>query len=76
MHTILPFFLAMIAAIVLLNMWATKLKIAYPILLVVFGLLVSFVPGLPVVKVDPTLFSLYFYHPSYLKPPGRFLLKK
>ncbi len=45
MHTVLPFFLAMIAAVVLLNLWATKLKIAYPILLVVFGLLVSFVPG-------------------------------
>jgi len=28
MHTILPFLLAMIAAIVLLEMWAAKLKIA------------------------------------------------
>src|ERR1700750_304130 len=63
MHTILPFFLAMIAAIVLLNMWATKLKIAYPILLVVFGLLVSFVPGLPVVKVDPDLIFFIFLPP-------------
>ncbi|NML71356.1 Na+/H+ antiporter [Chryseobacterium sp. RP-3-3] len=63
MHTILPFFLAMIAAIVLLNMWATKLKIAYPILLVVFGLLVSFIPGLPVVKVDPDLIFFIFLPP-------------
>ena len=38
----------------------TKLKIAYPILLVVFGLLVSFVPGLPVVKVDPDLIFFIF----------------
>ena len=51
MHTILPFLLAMVAAIVLLEMWATKLKIAYPILLVVAGLLVSLIPGLPVLKV-------------------------
>lgn len=63
MHTILPFFLAMIAAIVLLNMWATKLKIAYPILLVVFGLLVSFVPGLPVVKINPDLIFFIFLPP-------------
>ncbi len=63
MHTILPFLLAMIAAIVLLNMWATKLKIAYPILLVVAGLLVSFVPGLPIVKIDPDLIFFIFLPP-------------
>lgn len=62
-HTILPFLLAMIAAIVLLNMWAAKLKIAYPILLVVAGLLVSFVPGLPVVKIDPNLIFFIFLPP-------------
>ncbi len=55
MHTILPFLLAMIAAVVLLEMWAQKLKIAYPILLVVAGLLVSFVPGLPRVRIHPDL---------------------
>ncbi|WP_420149646.1 Na+/H+ antiporter [Spirosoma sp.] len=63
MHTILPFLLAMIAAIVLLNMWATKLKIAYPILLVVAGLLISFIPGLPRVKVDPDLIFFIFLPP-------------
>lgn len=63
MHTILPFLLAMVAIIVLLNMWAVKLKIAYPILLVVGGLLISFVPGLPVVKVDPDLIFFIFLPP-------------
>ena len=63
MNTVLPFFLAMIAAIVLLNMWATKLKIAYPILLVVFGLLVSLVPGLPTVKINPDLIFFIFLPP-------------
>ncbi|HSZ72218.1 MAG TPA: cation:proton antiporter, partial [Cytophagaceae bacterium] len=63
MHTILPFFLIMIAAIVLLNMWATKLKIAYPILLVVAGLLVSFIPGLPMVRVNPDLIFFLFLPP-------------
>src|SRR6187402_1928665 len=63
MHTILPFLLAMIAAIVLLNMWAAKLKIAYPILLVVAGLLVSFIPGLPAVKINPDLIFFVFLPP-------------
>lgn len=63
MHTILPFLLAMVAIIVLLNMWAAKLKIAYPILLVVGGLLISFVPGLPVVRVNPDLIFFIFLPP-------------
>lgn len=63
MHSILPFFLAMIAVIVLLNMWATRLKIAYPILLVVAGLLISFIPGLPAVKINPDLIFFIFLPP-------------
>ena len=63
MHSILPFLLAMIAAIVLLEMWATRLKIAYPILLVVAGLLVSFIPGLPIVKINPDLIFFIFLPP-------------
>jgi CPA1 family monovalent cation:H+ antiporter len=63
MHSILPFLLAMVAAIVLLNMFATKLKIAYPILLVVAGLLVSFIPGLPVLRIDPDLIFFIFLPP-------------
>lgn len=63
MHTILPFLLAMVAAIVLLEMWATKLKVAYPILLVVAGLLVSFIPGLPLVKINPDLIFFIFLPP-------------
>ncbi|MCE7039106.1 Na+/H+ antiporter [Dyadobacter sp. CY312] len=63
MHSILPFLLAMVAAIVLLQMLAAKLKIAYPILLVVAGLLVSFFPGLPAVKIDPDLIFFIFLPP-------------
>lgn len=63
MHSMLPFLLAMIAAIVLLNMWAAKLKIAYPILLVNAGLLISFIPGLPAVKVNPQLIFFLFLPP-------------
>lgn len=63
MHTILPFLLAMVAVIVLLNMWANKLKIAYPILLVIGGLLISFIPGLPTVQIDPDLIFFIFLPP-------------
>ncbi|HTE33170.1 MAG TPA: Na+/H+ antiporter [Chryseolinea sp.] len=63
MHSILPFLLAMVAAIVLLEMWAKKLKIAYPILLVVAGLVISFIPGLPSVKINPDLIFFVFLPP-------------
>lgn len=63
MHSVLPFFLAMIAVIVMLRMLADKLKIAYPILLVVTGLLVSFIPGLPSVKIKPDLIFFVFLPP-------------
>ncbi|MFD1141206.1 Na+/H+ antiporter [Larkinella insperata] len=63
MHTLLPFLLAMIVAIVLLNMWANLLKIAYPILLVVAGLVVSFLPGLPRVRINPDLIFFIFLPP-------------
>lgn len=63
MHTLLPFLLAMVAVIVFLNMLAKKIQIAYPILLVVGGLLISFIPGLPMVKVDPDMIFFLFLPP-------------
>lgn len=63
MHTLLPFFLLMIVAIVLLEMWATKLKVAYPILLVLAGLAISLVPGLPLIKINPDLIFFIFLPP-------------
>lgn len=63
MHTILPFLLALVAAVVLLEMWAAKLKIAYPILLVVAGLFISFVPGLPILRIHPDLIFFIFLPP-------------
>jgi monovalent cation/hydrogen antiporter len=63
MHGILPFLLAMVAVIVLLEMWAAKLRIAYPILLVIGGLLISFIPGLPVVRINPDLIFFLFLPP-------------
>ncbi len=63
MHEQLPFLLALVAAIVLIEMMASKLRIAYPVLLVIAGLLISFIPGLPAVQVDPNMIFFIFLPP-------------
>jgi monovalent cation/hydrogen antiporter len=63
MHQQLPFMLALVAAIVLIEMLADKLRIAYPILLVVAGLLIGFIPALPKVQVDPDMIFFIFLPP-------------
>ncbi|ASZ14953.1 Na+/H+ antiporter [Chitinophaga pendula] len=63
MHQHLPFLLALIGIIVLIEMLATRLRVAYPVLLVVAGLLISFVPGLPSVQVDPNMIFFIFLPP-------------
>ena len=76
MHSILPFLLAMIAAIVLLEMLATKLKVAYPIILVVAGLLISFIPGLPAIKVNPDLIFFIVLPPLLFEAAWNISLKE
>jgi NhaP-type Na+/H+ or K+/H+ antiporter len=67
-----PFYLALIVAIVLLVMLANKLKIAYPILLVLGGLVAGFIPGMPKISVDPELIFVIFLPPLlYGRFPGR-----
>jgi len=63
MHSLFPFLLAMVAVIVVLNMFAAKLRVAYPILLVLGGLVISFIPGLPVIRIDPDLIFFIFLPP-------------
>src|SRR5579871_917123 len=63
MHESLPFVLALIAIIVLIEMLANKIKIAYPILLVVAGLGISFIPGLPAIRIDPNMIFIIFLPP-------------
>ena len=58
-----PFYLVLIVLIVLLVMLANRIKVAYPILLVMAGLLISFIPGVPVLKVDPELIFIIFLPP-------------
>jgi len=58
-----PFYLSMITAIVLLIMLANKIRIAYPVLLVIAGLLISFIPGIPVLHINPELIFIIFLPP-------------
>ena len=49
------FFLVIAVLIIAMVMIAEILKIAYPILLVVAGLIISIIPGMPVINIDPDL---------------------
>ncbi len=44
-------------------MLAGKLRISYPIFLVIAGLLISFIPGIPVISLDPELVFIIFLPP-------------
>lgn len=63
MHETFPFLLAVIILIVLLIMLAKKLKVAYPILLVLAGLLISLIPSAPKIKLDPDWIFFIFLPP-------------
>jgi len=58
-----PFYLSLIIAIVLLIMLANKIKVAYPVLLVLAGLLICFIPGTPKLHIDPELIFIIFLPP-------------
>jgi CPA1 family monovalent cation:H+ antiporter len=42
---------------------ATRLKISYPILMVIGGLIIGLIPGLPEVQLSPDLIFLLFLPP-------------
>src|SRR4051812_30099082 len=50
---------------------AQKLKQPYPVVLVLAGLAVSFVPGLPKIELNPEIFFFYFL-PALLYPAALF----
>ena len=72
----LPFFFTIIVLIVLLNIWANKLKIAYPILLVIAGLGISFIPELPILHIDPDLIFFIFLPPLLFEASWSVSLKE
>ncbi|MBL7734697.1 MAG: cation:proton antiporter, partial [Chitinophagaceae bacterium] len=57
------FYLGLTLVIIMAIMLANRLKVAYPILLIIAGLAVSFIPGMPVIKIDPELIFIIFLPP-------------
>lgn len=56
-------YVSLVVAILFLVMLAQKLKVAYPIVLVVAGLLLSLVPGIPPTHIHPELIFVIFLPP-------------
>ena len=58
-----PFYLLLIIAILLIIMLANKIKVAYPVLLVLAGLGISLIPKIPVLRIDSELIFIIFLPP-------------
>jgi CPA1 family monovalent cation:H+ antiporter len=76
MQETLPFALGLIAVIVLLVMLANKLKLAYPILLVLAGLIISFIPGVPRISIKPDMIFFIFLPPLLFEAAWSISLKE
>jgi Na+/H+ antiporter len=63
MHHILLLTLGLLLAVSLLVILAERIKVAYPIFLVIAGLGISFIPGMPVLHLNPDLIFLIFLPP-------------
>src|SRR5690349_4926081 len=61
-NTIFEVFVLLVAIFVLAGI-AIRIHVSYPILLVIGGGLLSFIPGLPTIKLDPQLVLLLFLPP-------------
>lgn len=55
--------IAVLFGVMMLVMIGHKLKVAYPIFLVISGLLISFIPGMPKIEIEPDLVFLIFLPP-------------
>lgn len=55
--------LVLLFAVFMLTMLAQKLKISYPIFLVIAGLGISFIPGIPKIEIEPEMIFLIFLPP-------------
>ncbi|QJX46966.1 Na+/H+ antiporter [Hymenobacter taeanensis] len=63
LHENILLVLGLLFAMLLLVMLSQKLRMSYPIFLVLAGLALSFVPGLPRIVIDPDLIFLIFLPP-------------
>ena len=58
-----PFYLCLVVIILMLVMLANRIKVAYPVLLVVAGLVMSFIPWIPRLSIDSELIFVIFLPP-------------
>jgi Na+/H+ antiporter len=58
-----PFYVTLLITIVMLVMLANRIKVAYPVLLVIAGLVISILPGVPRMEIDPELIFIIFLPP-------------
>lgn len=63
MHHALLYILILLFAVFFLVMLARRIRVAYPIFLVIAGLAISFIPGIPELHLDPDLIFLIFLPP-------------
>ena len=63
MHEIEPLLLALMVAVAGLSVLARMVRVPYPILLVLGGLVLGFVPGMPAVELPPELVLVAFLPP-------------
>ena len=52
--------LGLLVIVMMMVMVAQRIKVAYPIFLVVAGLGISLLPGVPILKLDPEIIFLIF----------------
>src|SRR6202030_2574428 len=71
MMDIIEVVFGLLVAVAALALLARKISIPYPILLVIGGLLLGLVPGLPQVRLEPELVFLFFL-PPLLYPAALF----
>ncbi|WP_353069387.1 Na+/H+ antiporter [Tunturibacter empetritectus] len=62
-HAVQAVFLLLLVFVAVFAGLARRLKVPYPILLVIAGLLLSFLPGMPRIGLDPDLVFLVFLPP-------------
>lgn len=62
-HENLLLIISLLFAVSMLVMLGQKLKISYPIFLVIGGLIISFIPGIPLIQMDPDMILTLFLPP-------------
>ena len=63
MSDVVDLFVICLTAVALLALLAKKIRIAYPIVLVMGGLLLGLIPRLPKIDLDPEFIFLFFLPP-------------